>query len=178
MGARDDLLSNLHYDNEQLKQELDNMNKNGPTWEAVHTLQRKIRDLDGQVRKEKYARENIMINVKDQLKNGKFFDNISPDYEDVCAEVALLKGALADANQKLTNKNKNKKPESGSAYDNDASPAAALKNYGQPIGRFLQKWYVLANHSTQYWMSRTNAELNKRDEHYKELKAKRKQKRR
>merc|ERR1712038_477763 len=117
-----------------------------------------------------------MINVKDQLKNGKFFDNISPDYEDVCAEVALLKGALADANQKLTNKNKNKKPESGSAYDNDASPAAALKNYGQPIGRFLQKWYVLANHSTQYWISRTNEELNTRDAHYKKLKEARRKK--
>jgi len=176
LKARDDLLSNLHYDNEKLKTELDNMNKNGPTWQAVHTLQRKIRDLEGQVRKEKYARENIMINVKDQLKNDKFFDNISPDYEDVCAEVALLKGALADANQKLTNKNKNKKPESGSAYDNDASPAAALKNYGQPIGRFLQKWYVLANHSTQYWISRTNEELNTRDAHYKKLKEARRKK--
>merc|ERR1712244_41046 len=121
------------------------------------------------------ARENIMINVKDQLKNDKRFDNISPDYEDVLAEVALLKGALADANQKLTNKDK-KKPDTGSAYENDASPADALKNYGQPIGRFLQKWYVLANHSTQYWISRTNAELNKRDEHYKALKKARRKK--
>ena len=117
-----------------------------------------------------------MINVKDQLKNDKRFDNISPDYEDVLAEVALLKGALADANQKLTNKNKNKKPESGSAYDNDVSAPSKLKNYGQPIGRFLQKWYVLANHSTQYWISRTNAELNKRDEHYKKLKEQRRRK--
>ena len=176
LKARDDLLSNLHYENEKLKTDLDNMNKNGPTWAAVHTLQRKIRDLDGQVRKEKYARENIMINVKDQLKNDKRFDNISPDYEDVLAEVALLKGALADANQRLTNKDKNAQPQSGSAYDNDASPQMALKNYGQPIGRFLQKWYVLANHSTQYWISRTNAELNKRDEHYKALKKARRKK--
>merc|ERR1719384_507351 len=176
LKARDDLLSNLHYDNQKLKDELDNMNKNGPTWQAVHTLQRKIRDLEGQVRKEKYARENIMINVKEQLKADKRFDNISPDYEDVLAEVALLKGALADANQKKTNQDKKAPPQSGSAYDNDASPQMALKNYGQPIGRFLQKWYVLANHSTQYWVSRTNAELNKRDEHYKALKKARKKK--
>merc|ERR1719384_393635 len=176
LKARDDLLSNMHYENEKLKQELDNMQKNGPTWKAVHTLQRKARDLEGQVRKEKYARENIMINVKDQLKNDKRFDNISPDYEDVLAEVALLKGALADANQKKTNQDKKDPKQSGSAYDNDASPQMALKNYGQPIGRFLQKWYVLANHSTQYWISRTNAELEKRDEHYKALKKARRKK--
>merc|ERR1719361_2405186 len=102
LKARDDLLSNMHYENEKLKQELDNMQKNGPTWKAVHSLQRKARDLEGQVRKEKYARENI-IAVKDQLKNDKMFQNISPDFEDVLAEVALLKGALAESNQKLNN---------------------------------------------------------------------------
>merc|ERR1719244_358854 len=177
LKARDDLLSNMHYDNEKLKMELDNMQKNGPTWKAVHTLQRKARDLEGQVRKEKYARENIMISVKEQLKNDKRFDNISPDFEDVLAEVALLKGALAEANQKLTDRKK-KAGDSGSAYENDEVPEDRLKGFGQPIGRFLQKWYVLANHSTQYWISRTNAELNKRDEHYRELKAKRKKKRR
>merc|ERR1711997_652244 len=105
------------------------------------------------------------------------FQNISPDFEDVLAEVALLKGALAEANQKLNNLEK-EKPDSGSAYELDESPEDRLKGYGQPIGRFSQKWYVLANHSTQYWISRTNAELNKRDQHYKELKAKRKKKRR
>jgi len=175
LKARDDLLSNLAYENDKLKTEMDNMNKNGPTWEAVHTLQRKIRDLEGQVRKEKYARENIMINVKDALKKDKRFDNISPDYEDVLAEVALLKGALADANQKLTNKD-NAKPDTGDAYENEASAPSKMKNYGQPIGRFLQKWYVLANHSTQYWISRTNEELQKRDDHYKKMKAARKKK--
>merc|ERR1712032_1591147 len=131
--------------------------------------------MGGQVRKEKYARENIMISVKEQLKNDKWFENVSPDFEDVLAEVALLKGALAESNQKLNNLEKNK-PDSGSAYENDESPADRLKGYGQPIGRFLQKWYVLANHSTQYWLSRTNAELQKRDEHYKKLKAARKKK--
>merc|ERR1719361_1061749 len=175
LKARDDLLSNMHYENEKLKQELDNMQKNGPTWKAVHTLQRKARDLEGQVRKEKYARENIMIAVKDQLKNDKMFQNIRPDFEDVLAEVALLKGALAESNQKLNNLEK-ERPHSGSAYELDESPADKLKGYGQPIGRFLQKWYVLANHSTQYWISRTNAELNKRDEHYKALKKARKKK--
>merc|ERR1711997_67698 len=105
------------------------------------------------------------------------FQNISPDFEDVLAEVALLKGALAEANQKLNNLEK-EKPDSGSAYELDESPADKLKGYGQPIGRFLQKWYVLANHSTQYWISRTNAELKQRDEHYKKLKAARRAKKR
>merc|ERR1712038_1165496 len=34
LKARDDLLSNMHYENEKLKHDLDNMKKNGPTWQA------------------------------------------------------------------------------------------------------------------------------------------------
>ncbi len=59
------------------------------------------------------------------------------------AEVALLKGALAEANQKMID-NEKKHADQGSAYENDDSPGDRVKGYGQPIGRFLQKWYVLA----------------------------------
>lgn len=170
LKARDDLLSNMRYENETMKDEISNLKSHGPTWQAVHLLQRKVRDLDGKLRKEKFKRENIMISVKDELKNDDRFDNLSPDYEDVLAEVALLKGALADSNQQLKNKKKGKQPMSGSEYENMSSPPEQMKNYGKPIGRFLQKWYVLANHSTQYWISRTNEELDKRDAHFKTLK--------
>jgi len=127
LKARDDLLDRVQYERDARQTGLDNMNANGPTWQAVHTLQRKIRDLEGQVRKEKYARENIMINVKNQLKTDKRFDSISPDYEDVLAEVALLKGVLADANQKLTNKDK-AAPDAGSAYDQGKRFSDDLRN--------------------------------------------------
>merc|ERR1712190_247142 len=118
LKARDDLLSNMHYENEKLKQELDNMKKNGPTWQAVHTLQRKARDLQGQVNKERYARENIMVSVRDELRKDKRFDNLSPDYEDVLAEFALLKGALAEARQKLSEAEK-AQPQHGSDDEYD-----------------------------------------------------------
>eukprot|EP01084_Bolivina_argentea_P288006 494240_1 len=34
----------------------------------------------------------------------------------------------------------------------------------KPVGSMLQKWYVLANHGTQYWISPTNKELSKYNE--------------
>eukprot|EP00490_Sorites_sp_Unknown_P012118 CAMPEP_0114696204 /NCGR_PEP_ID=MMETSP0191-20121206/72277_1 /TAXON_ID=126664 /ORGANISM="Sorites sp." /LENGTH=703 /DNA_ID=CAMNT_0001993519 /DNA_START=998 /DNA_END=3107 /DNA_ORIENTATION=- len=169
---RNDLLDNLQYENDNLKNDLNNLKKNGPTWEAVHMLQRKVRDQEEQLRKERYARENIMLSVKQEMADDARFDNLNGDYEDAIAEVALLKGALKDANNKLKNNNK-KRPDQGSAYENDMDPGDALQplDPNKPIGRFLQKWYVLANHKTQYWVSRTNSELKKRDDHYAALKA-------
>jgi len=172
LKAREDIISNLRFDNEKLKESLDEITKkkSGPKWDDVHSLHRKLRDLEGRVRREKYERENILINVKDAIKNDKRFDNISPEYKDILAEVHLLKGALSHTQQKLNNKNKQNKVIQGSEYEWNQSPEDKLKDFGVPIGRFLQKWYVLANHDTQYWISRTNEELDKRDKHYDRLK--------
>merc|ERR1712154_565117 len=76
LKAREDIISNLRFDNEKLKESLDEITKkkSGPKWDDVHSLHRKLRDLEGRVRREKYERENILINVKDAIKNDKRFD--------------------------------------------------------------------------------------------------------
>ena len=171
LKKRDDVISNLKYENDRLKDELQELKTNGPTWDAVKTLQMRVRGLEGQLRQERHAREQIMYHVKDQLKNDNRFNSLDPNEEDLMAEVTLLKGALADANQKVKDaKNKNPKM-SGSAYENDAKVEDALDHENvKPIGRFLQKWYVLANHSTQYWVSRTNKEIVQQAELWKKEK--------
>jgi len=163
LKRRDDLLTNLQYENEQLKDELRELKENGPTWEAIKHLQQRIRNLEGQLRSERHARENILDSVKQELQNDKRFEELTPDQEDMLAEIAVLKGALANANQKLKN-TKTKPKDYGSAYENDAKVEDALVHDKKPIGRFLQKWFVVANHNTQYWVSRTNAEIKKQKE--------------
>jgi len=157
------MLANLQYENEQLKDELRELKENGPTWEAIKHLQQRIRNLEGQLRSERHARENILDSVKQELQNDKRFEELTPDQEDMLAEIAVLKGALANANQKLKN-SKTKPKDYGSAYENDAKVEDALVHDKNPIGRFLQKWFVVANHNTQYWVSRTNAEIKKQKE--------------
>jgi hypothetical protein len=46
----------------------------------------------------------------------------------------------------------------------DASPQ--LGNDGKPVGRFLQKWYVVANHQDQFWVSPSNEELKQKEEEF------------
>ena len=59
----------------------------------------------------------------------------------------------------------------GNGADNDLNELQKIYNemdhYTQlvrPVGAMLQKWYVLANHLTTYWISPTNRELSRWDE--------------
>jgi len=193
LRRRDDLLNKLNYENDMLKNELNEYKENGPSWETIKNLQMRIRNLEQSLRKEKNARENILSEVKDELMNGqhihmKFdslnrdgkdglmngqhihmkYDTLNRDEQDMLAEITLLKGALNDSQKKLNNAKK-QIPSSGSDMEIDASPQLALNHNLKPVGRFLQKWYVLANHNTQYWVSSTNKEIEETKEELKNL---------